>query len=224
MCLGKPDLRPRKQRIRAMNHLHDIEDLRNTYYVLRHGRSVANEEALIVSDPDQGVPEYGLSEEGRREVASSILKALSDGVLDERTLIVTSDFARARQSAQIAADLLGAHDIIVTPRLRERFFGKWEKQHHSNYQYVWEHDAMVGEMEGDGRQRHNEVESTQEVLARTTSLLRDLERDFCGRKILLVSHGDPLQILQTAFEQIDAANHRLVPPLETGQIRKLARI
>src|SRR5512144_204952 len=101
-------------------------NLRNSYYALRHGRSVANDEELIVSHPDQGVPEYGLSEEGRRQVAESVAEAMRRGLLDENTLVVTSDFARARQSAGIAAELLGARTIIVTPRLRERFFGKWE--------------------------------------------------------------------------------------------------
>lgn len=198
-----------------MNHLHDIRHLRNLYYALRHGRSVANDEGLIVSHPDQGLTGYGLSEEGRQEVASSVAEAMQRGLLDKTTLIVTSDFARARESAEIAARMLGAGDIIVTPRLRERFFGKWEKQHNSNYRYVWEQDAL------DDANRYDGVESTSEVLARTTSLVRDLEKDYSGRTILLVSHGDPLQILQTAFQGLDAGSHRDLLPLETGQIRRL---
>jgi probable phosphoglycerate mutase len=195
--------------------MHDIRHLRNTYYALRHGRSMANDEGVIISDPDQGVPEYGLSDEGQRQVASSVTEAMHSGELDATTLIVTSDFARARQSAEIASVVLGARDVIVTPRLRERFFGKWEKKHHSSYRSVWERDAQYG------ANRHDGVGSTSEVLARTTSLVGDLERDYIGRTILLVSHGDPLQILQTAFEGLDSGSHRLLPPLETGQIRKL---
>jgi probable phosphoglycerate mutase len=198
-----------------MDHLHAIQQLRNTYYAMRHGRSVANDEGIIVSDPAQGVPGYGLSEEGRRQVESSVAEAMRNGLLDATTLIVTSDFARARQSAEIASEVLGAREIIVTPKLRERFFGKWEKQHYSSYWHVWERDAL------DDANRHDGVESTQDVLARTTSLVRDLERDYDGRTILLVSHGDPLQILQTAFERLDPSKHRLLPPLETAQIRKL---
>ena len=207
----------------VMNHLQDIRHLRNTYYVLRHGRSVANEDGLIVSHPDRGVQGYGLSDEGRRQVARSVTQALQGGVLDETTLIVTSDFARALQSAQIVADLLGAPDVIVTPRLRERFFGKWDMGPDSNYRHVWEHDAEEAADEGANRQGpgHGEAESTQEVLARTTLLVSELEMDYSGRKILLVSHGDPLQILQTAFEHTAPGNHRLLPPLQTGEISRL---
>ena len=198
-----------------MDHLQQLPYLGNRYYVLRHGKSLANDEELIVSHPDHGVPRYGLSEEGRRQVASAVTEAIGNGVLNQTTLIVASDFARTRETAEIAGKLLGTQDILLTPKLRERFFGTWEMQHHRNYQRVWEDDLR------DGAHKHNEVESTREVLARTTSLVRDLEKDYSGRTILLVSHGDALQILQTAFERVDSALHRLLPHLETGQISKL---
>lgn len=199
----------------SMNHLHDLDHLVNTYYVLRHGKSLANDEGLIISSPADGVPRYGLSEEGRRQVVDALTEALENHVLDRTTLIVSSDFARARETAEIAATLLGTQDVILASRLRERFFGAWDKQHTSNYQHVWEADSV------DGGQKQNNVESAHEVASRTTSLIMDLERDYHGRNILLVSHGDALQILQTAFERVDASQHRLLPHLETGQIRKL---
>ncbi|MEO8286110.1 MAG: histidine phosphatase family protein [Chloroflexota bacterium] len=198
-----------------MNYLEHLHDLNNTYYVLRHGKSLANDEELIVSHPADGVPQYGLTKEGRRQVASAISEAIRHDRLDQRTLIVTSDFSRARESAEIARELLGTDDIVLTPKLRERYFGTWEKQHHSNYDRVWSDDAL------NGAHKHNGVESTREVLARTTSLIADLEKEYAGRIILLVSHGDVLQILQTAFEQVDSGSHRLLPPLQTGEIRKL---
>lgn len=198
-----------------MNHLHDLHHLVNTYYILRHGNSLANDEGLIVSHPDEGVPRYGLSEAGRRQVAEAVENAINNHILDQTTLIVSSDFARTRETAEIAAGLLGTQDIILTARLRERYFGTWDKQHNSNYQHVWDADSL------DGDHKQNNVESTAEVVSRTTSLIMDLERDYPGRTLLLVSHGDALQILQTGFERVDSSQHRLLPHLETGQIRKL---
>jgi probable phosphoglycerate mutase len=182
---------------------------------MRHGRSLANDEEVIVSSPEQAVPGYGLSEDGRRQVAAAMTLAAQPGVLDHTALVVSSDFARARESAEVAAGVLGTRDIILTARLRERNFGTWERQHYSNYERVWADDAL------DSAHKHNGVESTQEVLDRATSLIADLERDSSGRTILLVSHGDVLQILQTAFERVDPGAHRLLPHLETGEIRKL---
>ncbi|GEM_PF-6369883 len=43
------------------------------------------------------------------------------------------------------------------------------------------------------------------------------------KTILLVSHGDPLQILETAFKDISPALHRSLPHLQTGDVRALDR-
>lgn len=198
-----------------MNYLQDLQHLRNTYYVLRHGRSVANDQELIVSHPEDGVSQYGLTEEGRGQVARAVEAAMQDNVLDATTVIFSSDFARARESAEIARALLNTPDLTTTPMLRERFFGTWDKQHNRNYEHVWADDIL------DGAHKHHDVESTQEVVRRTTAVVRDLERGYSDRNILLVSHGDALQILQTAFERVDSSQHRLLPHLETGHIRKL---
>lgn len=198
-----------------MNYLEDITELRNTYYVLRHGRSLANREELIISHPDDGVPAYGLSDEGRLHVARAVEAAQQQYRLDHTTLIVSSDFARARETAEIAATLLHVDSVIATPHLRERFFGAWDRQHTSNYSRVWSDDLVNPD------HKHNDVESTSEVVARATALIRDLEDAYSGRNILLVSHGDTLQILQTAFERVASSHHRLLSHLETGEIRKL---
>src|SRR4051794_13637035 len=198
-----------------MNYLQNTAALHHTYYVMRHGKSVANEQGLIVSDPAQGVPGFGLAEEGRQQVRQAVDAARRQEILDASTLIVASDFARARETALIARDILGAPDVILTPKLRERYFGAWDGQSTSNYQHVWDDDRR------DPAGRAHGVESTLEVLARTTSLIRDLEAAYKETTILLVSHGDALQILQTAFERVPASQHRELAHLETAEIREL---
>jgi broad specificity phosphatase PhoE len=59
------------------------------------------------------------------------------------------------------------------------------------------------------------------VLDRVTALVADLERRYSGRDILLVSHGDTLQILQAGFLRLDPSLHRRLPPLGTAEIREL---
>ena len=49
-----------------------------------------------------------------------------------------------------------------------------------------------------------------------------LLEEYKGKKILLVSHGDVLQILHTYFSGKPANHHRLIPHLETAEIRELA--
>jgi glucosyl-3-phosphoglycerate phosphatase len=59
------------------------------------------------------------------------------------------------------------------------------------------------------------------VLDRATAFVVELERRYSGRDILLVSHGDTLQILQAGFLRIDPSRHRSLPDLATAEIRWL---
>ncbi|MBO0776261.1 MAG: histidine phosphatase family protein, partial [Actinobacteria bacterium] len=67
--------------------------------------------------------------------------------------------------------------------------------------------------------RDNDVEPVTAVLDRTTAFVAALEREHRGRDILLVSHGDALQILQAGFAGVDPARHRSLPHLRTAEIR-----
>lgn len=196
-----------------MNQLLEIEHYRNRYFVMRHGHSEANLRGLIVSDPDNGIDAWGLSEQGRIEVEESLIAC---GLLDRNCRIFSSDFRRARETAAIAQRVLGSnHPVATDPRLRERFFGNFEMQPNDAYARVWREDAADPDSEVD------RVESANRVTLRVTSLIVDLERDFAGQEFLLVSHGDSLQLLLTAFAGQDAARHREIEHLDTAEIREL---
>ena len=52
-------------------------------------------------------------------------------------------------------------------------------------------------------------------------MVADLEADHADETFLLVSHGDALQILLTAFAGLDASTHRDIEHLQTAEIRAL---
>jgi len=58
-------------------------------------------------------------------------------------------------------------------------------------------------------------------MARVTAVIADYENQYSAATILLVSHGDALQILQTAFARLDASTHRQLEHLHTAEIRQL---
>jgi len=196
-----------------LNCILDIDHLKNRYFILRHGRSLANERGLVVSRPENGCHGYGLSEGGRAQVAASLARC-SD--LDGSTLILSSDFSRALESARIAGERLAcAAPPRIETRLRERDFGTFELGSSAAYEVVWQADALDPERAANG------VESAASVTCRMTSLVAELESTFSGATLLLVSHGDPLQLLQTAFAKQPASRHRELPHLETAEIRRL---
>ena len=195
-----------------MNHLSGVDHLANRYNVMRHGQSKANVAGIIVSrigNDRRG--DYGLSELGREQA----LAAARGCGLPTDTLICSSDFSRARQTAEIVRAQLGAADVIIAEALRERCFGGWEGSPTANYARVWAAD------ESDPEHADKAVEPAAAVLDRTTALVMDLERRYWGHDILLVSHGDTLQILQAGFQGIDPSRHRSLPALETAEIRLL---
>ena len=196
-----------------MNNLLKIEPLTNRYFIMRHGRSLANQLELIVSSPENGVESYGLDDKGREQVIDSV--EATKAILDV-SLIISSDFKRTQETAEITHDLLSLkEDIVFHKLLRERFFGDLELSSSENYQSVWDEDGL------DATHTKFGVESAEAVMDRATSLIATLESYFTETSFLLVSHGDVSQILQAAFNKLPASEHRSVPHLNTAEIREL---
>jgi len=197
-----------------LNHLLTLDRLANRYFVMRHGQSLANLQQVIVSHPQNGVDAYGLSEQGMRQVRESVQ---SSPEFDSSLLIVSSDFRRAWESAEIAQELLGStNSLQFDQRLRERNFGEWELTPDSAYPLVWAGDKINPDNGEKG------VESPNQVMARVTALVCEYEEKISGATILLISHGDALQLLLTAFSKQDASEHRRQQHLETAEIRALS--
>lgn len=196
-----------------MNNLHKLTKLNNRYFGMRHGQSLANREGLIVSTPENGVPAYGLSDEGRLQVERGVS---NNKELDSSVQIISSDFKRARESAEIAHGLLElTKKLVLDAKLRERDFGDYELTSDVNYQTAWANDAISSSHTIDN------VESADSVMNRVTALVVSLEEQYNDVAFLLVAHGDTLQILQTAFQKVPASKQRELKHLETAEIREL---
>lgn len=182
--------------------------MNNRYWAMRHGHSQGNEQRLIVSSPAVGLEGYGLTDEGQRQVEASLAG------FSGPTRIVSSDFLRARETAALAAERLGL-EVSFSEALRERFFGDFDGRSTDYYEKVWEADSR------DAGNCLNGVESPAQVTERLTRLISELEDRFENEVFLLVSHGDPLQFLETAFLKEAPTTHRRRKPLATAEIREL---
>jgi probable phosphoglycerate mutase len=191
--------------------------LRNRYFALRHGISVANEEGIIVSHPGNGINACGLSprgiEECRRRLQPEQLAPLAFERQD--TAVYTSDFRRAMETAWIFCELNALDAPIADSRLRERNFGSLEGKSIGAYDRVWALD------ESDEDNHYEGCESTAALAARLTELLADLEARWHSKSIVLVSHGDPLQVLQAIVLGLPCNQHRSLPHLENAEMREI---
>ena len=188
---------------------------KNRYFIIRHGESEANVAGILLSHPKDGTVSFGLSLKGKKQVKSSVSKSKREKLLDSDAIIYSSDFLRARETAEIAKKLLGIKNINFHKKLRERYFGKLDKTALSNITEAWEHD------EKNPNHKHKGVENPNKILKRTLAVISELEKKYKDKKILLVSHGDVLQILHTYFSKKPVSHHRKIPHLETAEIREL---
>ncbi len=196
-----------------MEKQHFLNNFKNTYLLMRHGTSIANEEGIIISNTLDGVSMFGLTDVGKKEVVKSAQSALENELLNKDVVIFSSDFLRARETAEITSKVLGVNSIIFTKKLRERFFGNFDKTNNSNYDNVWNKDVINENQTADG------VESVASVLYRVTELIKYLENNYEHKKILLVSHGDTLQILQSMFTNTNPSKHRSLKSIHPAEIR-----
>ncbi|CAK9074513.1 Phosphoglycerate mutase (PGAM) (BPG-dependent PGAM) (MPGM) (Phosphoglyceromutase) [Durusdinium trenchii] len=179
--------------------------LRHRFFALRHGESEANVAKIIISDPKVGTKAFGLTAAGRKGAtrAGQMFKKTAA----KRVVMVSSDFSRAKQTAQLFAQALRKAGRIcplrIAKELRERRFGSLEADSDARYPEVWAQDRH------DPAARPFGVEAAQAVQRRTSRLVAKLDRELPDgadvahglnwRCHVLVSHGDALQILQTAF-------------------------
>lgn len=189
--------------------------MNNKYFIIRHGESKANVAGILLSHPKEGTVSFGLSKKGKKQVRNSILKNKKNKLLGSDIIIYSSDFLRAKETAEIAKNLLGIKKINYHKNLRERYFGKLDKTDLNNIEEAWKHD------EKNANHKHKGIENPNKVLKRILALINILEKKHKNKKILLVSHGDVLQILHTHFLNKPVSHHRQTPHLETAEIREL---
>jgi probable phosphoglycerate mutase len=85
------------------------------------------------------------------------------------------------------------------------------------YERVWANDGKNICPEETG------VEPVESVLKRGLACIQEIEAAYRKKTILLVSHGDTLQILMTFFTGLPPYKHRELDHLDTAEIRKLSQ-
>jgi len=159
--------------------------MRNNYFLLRHGRTVYQEEKSEFNYPSPEVPPISVSKTGKEQVKEST-KSLVDKNID---LIFSSDFFRTRQTAKIAAEILGIKKINLDKRLRDINLGAMHGRPKKEYGAFFEGEEQKFDKRPEGG------ESWDDVKERVKNLIDELERRYKDKNILLISHGDPLWLL-----------------------------
>ncbi len=160
----------------------------NEYFIMRHGHSEKNIEG-IYNTHLENAEKYHLTEEGVATVRANAEALKEQGVVFDR--IITSSFARTKETAMLVADILGIpHDRVqIDQRMTELNVGIYEGKQYAEYHTLFKNVQERFTKAGEGAETFNDVRK------RVGECLYELEATHKNEKILIVSHGDPLLML-----------------------------
>jgi isoleucyl-tRNA synthetase len=163
----------------------------NKYFVMRHGEAESNTERVVIRCNPKD--EDHLTKKGREQVLNSI-QDLKNKKVD---VIISSDFMRAKETAEIIKEGINLQeDIIFDERVREFNVGIFDGKTWSEYISFASHKYNYTFMAQGG-------ESWKQMRKRMTDQIYDLEKKYKNKNILIISHAGPLRALFAGLESND---------------------
>lgn len=183
----------------------------NEYFIMRHGEADANVGGWIASGNEKNKKKIShLTNKGIREI-EELAKRLSTKKID---IIFTSPHERTKKSAEIIAEKIGTR-VVVDKNLKEIEVGKFNwrpigeyKKEYPNTEYRFNHAPKGGE-------------TLMELKERIYGFIRKIDRKYNGKRILIVSHGDVLWMLEAALRHMDIKSVDKIKYIKTGEFRKI---
>jgi len=191
----------------------------NNFYIIRHGQTAYQTVKRNFVYPWEGsVNTAGITEIGKQSIRKVIpkIKKLSIDIL------YASDFKRTRETAEmIAREIeLKKENFVLTSRLRDVNLGKY----HGGRKKDFYNDFP--DFLGDFNQKPEDGESLSSARDRMVAFINEIDGLYKNKNILIVSHGEPLWLLEGALKGIrendlvnkDKSRKNYIQP---GELRKL---
>ena len=160
---------------------------KTTIGLLRHGQTNWNIDFRL-----QGVTDIPLNETGiaQAKLAGQVL-AKSAGLAWQK--ILSSPLSRARDTAVMVGVALGIENVEIEALLLERSFGEAEGLSHEEWRLKY---PDTNHVPGG--------ESVDQLEARSWVLLRHLQENYAGQRVLTVSHG---ALIRTLLRLVSAGTY-----------------
>ncbi len=199
----------------AVGSLAELDELRhrpNSFFVLRHGEATHNIKSLIAAGMEKDGRRSSLTKNGK-DAITAVAQKLKKERID---IIVASPYFRTQETAKIVAKIAGIKEVVTDKRFEEFDCGVY------NWRSVAEHKALFqGNPILELTYKAEGGESLMDVRARMMTALMDLNKQYAGKNILIISHGDPLWMLEGAVAGIFGEDLLRMDYMQPAEYHKL---
>lgn len=183
---------------------------KNNYLLLRHVEA-DNVERIVSSWPEIEIAR--LTKEGKKDLKKLVQKIKKEKI----DLIFSSDIYRTKVTAEAIAKEYGLK-VNYDSRLRETDYGIFNGKPVKEYQNFFENEMQKFE------KAPKDGETLKEVKERTFNFAKELEKKYKNKNILIVTHADPLWVLEGAMKGMDEVEILKIPYPQPGECRKINQL
>ncbi|QQG46073.1 MAG: class I tRNA ligase family protein [Candidatus Niyogibacteria bacterium] len=174
-------------------------------FIMRHGEADHNVNGYV----GPVINGSGLTAKGRKQVEKEVKKLVKEKI----DIIISSPLTRAKQTAEIVSKTLGAK-IEVNENIYDYNWGKLQGKTVAEGNKLFPLERRFKESPPGG-------ESIPDVRARMMMELRKVVKKHGGKNILIISHGDPIWILNAALEGAEEKDYPRLWYPKTGEAKEL---
>jgi len=183
----------------------------NRYFIMRHGFAETNLKGIVSSSPDKN---YSLTKFGKFQTKKAVKKLKKIIGTQKLDVIISSDLRRCVQTSEIFAKELGLK-VKYDSRIREINHGEWEGKSLLKFRAKFQIPPEKFFKEGPpGGENWNDCKK------RMINFIEDIDQKYHNKNILIVSHGDPLWLLQGAMEGFENNDFLNRIRVKRGYIKK----
>ena len=195
--------------------------MKNQYFVLRHGESLKNVKGFESCWPEK--TRIPLTKKGKKQIKEAVRKAKSKKI----NLIFASDILRAKQTAEIVGRELGIKPKL-DKRLREINIGIFNGQSVKEFGKFWNNGDFLSPLKYYSKRFQISApkgENYQDVEKRLASFIKETEKKYKEKNIIIVSHQRPLTLLEKVLYGYDLKKFVKIitgnKEIKTGEMRRL---
>lgn len=161
--------------------------MNNKYYILRHGESLLNKKEILCCWPEKIY--CPLTPKGRKQIKAQSEKLKTAKRAPKINLIFSSDLLRTRQTAEIVSKELGIKPKY-DKRLREYNVGIFNGRTRAELREFFGKEEKRFKVKPPGGENYVELKK------RMSDFLKEMERKYSNKNILIISHQAALNLLE----------------------------